>query len=51
LLRAGHVKSSDGLIDVDRRRPVQMGGPGGATNPEELFFALRGNIKVTVTPV
>jgi len=32
----GHVKSDDGLIDVDLRRPVEMGGPGGATNPEEL---------------
>jgi osmotically inducible protein OsmC len=37
--RAGHVKSSDGLIDVDLRRPVEMGGPGGATNPEQLFAA------------
>ena len=37
--RAGHVKSSDGLVDVDRRRPVEMGGPGGATNPEQLFAA------------
>lgn len=37
--RAGHVKSDDGLIDVDLRRPVEMGGPGGATNPEELFAA------------
>ena len=37
--RGGHVKSSDGLIDVDLRRPVEMGGPGGATNPEQLFAA------------
>jgi osmotically inducible protein OsmC len=37
--RAGHVKSSDGLIDVDLKRPVEMGGPGGATNPEQLFAA------------
>ncbi|MGA2969372.1 MAG: organic hydroperoxide resistance protein [Acidimicrobiales bacterium] len=37
--RAGHVKSSDGLVDVDLRRPVEMGGPGGATNPEQLFAA------------
>jgi Ohr subfamily peroxiredoxin len=35
--RAGHVKSSDGLVDVDLARPVEMGGPGGATNPEQLF--------------
>jgi lipoyl-dependent peroxiredoxin len=37
--RQGHVRSSDGLIDVDLQPPVEMGGPGGATNPEELFAA------------
>lgn len=37
--RSGHVKSSDGLVDVDLQRPVEMGGPGGATNPEQLFAA------------
>jgi lipoyl-dependent peroxiredoxin len=35
--REGHVRSSDGLVDVDLKPPVEMGGPGGATNPEELF--------------
>jgi lipoyl-dependent peroxiredoxin len=35
--REGHVRSADGLVDVDLRPPVEMGGPGGATNPEELF--------------
>lgn len=37
--RDGHVHSADGLLDVDLRPPVEMGGPGGATNPEELFAA------------
>ncbi len=37
--REGHVRSTDGLVDVDLRPPAEMGGPGGATNPEELFAA------------
>jgi osmotically inducible protein OsmC len=37
--REGHVRSSDGILDFDLRPPVEMGGPGGATNPEELFAA------------
>jgi len=37
--RSGHVRSSDGVVDVDVRPPVEMGGPGGATNPEQLFAA------------
>jgi Ohr subfamily peroxiredoxin len=37
--REGHVRSGDGLLDVDLQPPVSMGGPGGATNPEELFAA------------
>lgn len=38
--RAGHVRSSDGILDVDLRVPEEMGGPGGrATNPEQLFAA------------
>lgn len=37
--RAGHARSSDGFIDLDLRPPVEMGGPGGATNPEQLFAA------------
>jgi osmotically inducible protein OsmC len=37
--REGHVRSIDGLVDVDLQPPVEMGGPGGATNPEELFAA------------
>ena len=37
--RNGHVRSSDGLIDTEVRTPVEMGGAGGATNPEQLFAA------------
>ena len=37
--RAGHVRTDDGLLDVDLRPPQGMGGPGGATNPEQLFAA------------
>jgi Ohr subfamily peroxiredoxin len=37
--RNGHVRSSDGIVDMDVRTPVEMGGTGGATNPEQLFAA------------
>ena len=37
--RNGHVRSSDGLIDADVKLPPALGGPGGATNPEQLFAA------------
>jgi Ohr subfamily peroxiredoxin len=33
----GHGRSSDGALEVDLRIPAEMGGPGGGTNPEELF--------------
>src|ERR1041385_3295364 len=33
----GHGRTSDGLLEVDLRLPIQMGGEGGATNPEQLF--------------
>ena len=37
--RNGHVTSEDGILDADVRIPKDMGGPGGATNPEQLFAA------------
>ena len=38
--REGHVKSSDGVIDLQLKMPKELGGPGGAfTNPEQLFAA------------
>ena len=33
----GHGATSDGMLEVELRTPVEMGGPGGGTNPEELF--------------
>ena len=38
--RQGHVRSSDGVLDVPLAFPKELGGPGGAaTNPEQLFAA------------
>ena len=37
--RNGHVQSDDGFVDADVRIPKEMGGAGGATNPEQLFAA------------
>jgi lipoyl-dependent peroxiredoxin len=37
--RNGHTTSEDGILDFDVRIPKEMGGPGGATNPEQLFAA------------
>ena len=37
--RSGHVKSSDGVIDMDVTVPEGLGGKGGASNPEQLFAA------------
>lgn len=38
--RAGHVKSDDGILDLDLSVPKEMGGQGGQkTNPEQLFAA------------
>jgi lipoyl-dependent peroxiredoxin len=37
--RNGHTRSSDGLVDLDLAVPKEMGGTGGATNPEQLFAA------------
>ena len=38
--RAGHARSSDGILDVDLAIPAELGGSGGAaTNPEQLFAA------------
>jgi lipoyl-dependent peroxiredoxin len=35
--RDGHGRSSDGVLELDLRRPVEMGGGGQGTNPEQLF--------------
>jgi Ohr subfamily peroxiredoxin len=35
--RDGHGRSSDGVLDFDVRPPVELGGSGDGTNPEQLF--------------
>ncbi|TIV72673.1 MAG: organic hydroperoxide resistance protein [Mesorhizobium sp.] len=37
--RAGHAETSDGLLKLDLAMPKELGGQGGATNPEQLFAA------------
>jgi lipoyl-dependent peroxiredoxin len=37
--RNGHVESDDGLVKLDLAIPAPMGGPGGGSNPEQLFAA------------
>ncbi len=38
--REGHVKSDDGVLDLQLVVPKGLGGPGGAgSNPEQLFAA------------
>lgn len=40
--RDGHIKSSDGILEMDLRKPKELEGQGGATNPEQLFAAAWG---------
>ena len=35
--RVGTAKSDNGQIDLKLNRPVEMGGKGNGTNPEQLF--------------
>jgi osmotically inducible protein OsmC len=37
--RDGRAVSSDGKLDVPLSMPVEMGGDGAGTNPEQLFAA------------
>ncbi|MFG1870908.1 organic hydroperoxide resistance protein [Micromonospora arborensis] len=37
--RDGHVETSDGTFTLDLAVPKEMGGAGGAANPEQLFAA------------
>ncbi|EFQ84257.1 peroxiredoxin, Ohr subfamily [Aeromicrobium marinum DSM 15272] len=37
--RDGHVRTNDGQLDLDLAVPKDMGGAGGAANPELLFAA------------
>jgi osmotically inducible protein OsmC len=37
--RTGHVRSSDGVLDMAVALPEGLGGKKGSTNPEQLFAA------------
>lgn len=37
--RDGHVRTSDGRLDLELAPPKEMGGSGEGTNPEQLFAA------------
>src|SRR6058998_2719191 len=37
--RNGHVQTIDGILVAPVRVPKELGGEGGATNPEQLFAA------------
>jgi lipoyl-dependent peroxiredoxin len=37
--RHGTIKSEDGILALSLAMPKSLGGPGGATNPEQLFAA------------
>ncbi|CAM4019384.1 Ohr family peroxiredoxin [Bordetella tumulicola] len=36
---SGIARSDDGALTVDLRLPAELGGPGGGSNPEQLFAA------------
>ncbi|WP_250516738.1 Ohr family peroxiredoxin [Caballeronia sp. INDeC2] len=36
---SGVARSDDGNLELDLRMPQALGGPGGGTNPEQLFAA------------
>ena len=44
--RTGHIKAEN--LDLQLGTPKEMGGKGGATNPEELFAAGYGKGNTTV---
>jgi Ohr subfamily peroxiredoxin len=37
--REGRTSTTCGVLDVTLAAPKELGGPGGATNPEQLFAA------------
>ncbi|WP_103729901.1 organic hydroperoxide resistance protein [Novosphingobium sp. HII-3] len=37
--RNGTIRSEDGILDMPLSMPKELGGKGGATNPEQLFAA------------
>lgn len=41
--RDGHIKSSDGVIDLEMKKPKALGGEDGYANPELLFAGAWGS--------
>lgn len=41
--RDGHIRSSDGVLDLEMRKPEAMGGEEGFANPELLFAGAWGS--------
>src|ERR1700761_6981197 len=41
--RDGHIRSSEGIIDLDLKPPKAMGGQDGYANPELLFAGAWGS--------
>ena len=37
--RDGHVRTTDGILDLELKPPKELGGAGGGANPELLFAA------------
>lgn len=37
--RKGHVRTADGMLDLEMAPPKEMGGSGDGMNPEQLFAA------------
>lgn len=37
--RSGNIRSEDGILELQLALPKELGGRGGATNPEQLFAA------------
>lgn len=35
--RQGHARTSDGVLDLDVRLPIEMGGKRGAADPEQFL--------------
>src|ERR1041384_3481564 len=53
--REGRTASTDGILDVTLAVPKELGGPGGATNPEQLFAAgyaacFHSSLNIVVAP-
>lgn len=41
--RDGHIKSEDGIIDLEMKKPKALGGEDGYANPELLFAGAWGS--------